>query len=70
MAWLNVRVRDRGSPWAFSGPWSHRKLIEIFVELHYRFFGRPDTSTIMAIMRYSRELEKEWPEHTKDYRGP
>lgn len=62
-------MTGEGKTFRTEGKWSYQKLIEFFVELHYRFFGRPNQKTWQDIMEYTKELENEWPEHTKSYRG-
>lgn len=45
----------------FIGIFSRRKLIELFVELHYCMDpgGRPNEETWMAIQRYSDEIDEQ-----------
>lgn len=68
MPYFRAKMQGEGRTYRTEGPWNYRKLIEFFVELHYRFFGRPNRKTWEDIMAYCQELESEWPEHTKAYR--
>jgi hypothetical protein len=55
-----------GRDWKFTGTMGKKKLIEIFVELHYIWFGRPNDDTIALIFSHTRELDCQYPRFTKE----
>jgi len=65
MPWAELLI---GRDWKFKGSMGRRKLIEIFVELHYLWFGRPDDDTIAEIFAHARELETQYPRTVRDLR--
>ena len=67
MVYFKAKMTGEGRTFRTEGKWSYWKLIEFFVELHYRFFGKPSEKTWQDIMAYCAELEAEWPVHTKAY---
>ena len=63
MPWAEMLI---GRNWKFEGPMGRRKLIEIFVELHYLWYGRPDDDTVALIFAHTRALEDQNPRLTKE----
>lgn len=62
-AWAKIRINEIGvkapPPIEFNGRLGLKKLIQVFVETHYVFFGRPNEETLRFIQLYTAELDQQ-----------
>lgn len=61
MDFLHVKLGRHGKDYKYDGGFGFRKLIEVFVEIHFLAYGRPTQATWEAIQTYSDELQAEHP---------